>query len=58
MDRFAQFAFSTALRDASFVALAAVTLMVGFSFNPRWPSSSGRMWRLFSRSSFSIGSPC
>lgn len=34
MDRFAQFAFSTALRDASFVALAAVTLMVGFSFNP------------------------
>ncbi len=34
MDRFAQFAYSTILRDASFVALAAATLMVGFSFNP------------------------
>ena len=34
MDRLAQFAFSLTLRDASFVALAAVTLMVGFSFDP------------------------
>lgn len=34
MNRFAQFAFSTTLRDASFVALAAITLMIGFSFNP------------------------
>jgi hypothetical protein len=34
MDRFAQFAFSLTLRDASFVALAAVTLMVAFSFDP------------------------
>lgn len=34
MDRFAQFAFSVTLRDASFVALAAITLMVGFSFDP------------------------
>jgi hypothetical protein len=34
MDRFAQFAFSLTLRDASFVALAALTLMLGFSFNP------------------------
>ena len=34
MDRFAQFAFSLTLRDASFVALAATTLMVGFSFDP------------------------
>ncbi|HKY87422.1 MAG TPA: hypothetical protein VJL90_11735 [Pseudorhodoplanes sp.] len=34
MDRFAQFAFSLTLRDASFVALAAFTLMVGFSFDP------------------------
>ena len=31
---FAQFAFSLTLRDASFVALAAITLMVGFSFDP------------------------
>ena len=34
MDRLAQFAFSLTLRDASFVALAATTLMVGFSFDP------------------------
>lgn len=34
MDRFAEFAFSTLARDASFVALAAATLMVGFSFDP------------------------
>lgn len=34
MDRFAQYAFSVTARDASFVALAATTLMVGFSFNP------------------------
>jgi hypothetical protein len=34
MDRLAQFAFSLTLRDASFVALAAFTLMVGFSFDP------------------------
>jgi hypothetical protein len=34
MDRFAQFAFSLTLRDASFVALAAFTLMVAFSFDP------------------------
>jgi hypothetical protein len=34
MDRFAKFAFAVTFRDASFVALAAMTLMVGFSFNP------------------------
>jgi hypothetical protein len=34
MDRLAQFAFSLTLRDASFVALAAFTLMVAFSFDP------------------------
>lgn len=34
MDRFAQYAFAVNFRDASFVALAAMTLMVGFSFNP------------------------
>ena len=34
MDRLAQFAFSLTLRDASFVTLAAITLMVGFSFDP------------------------
>ncbi|KAB2883167.1 MAG: hypothetical protein F9K38_06440 [Pseudorhodoplanes sp.] len=34
MDRFARYARSTISRDAGFVALAAVTLMVGFSFDP------------------------
>ena len=34
MDRFAQFSLGVAFRDTSFVALAAITLMVGFSFNP------------------------
>lgn len=34
MDRFAQYALSTTLRDASFVALTAAMLMVGFSFDP------------------------
>lgn len=34
MNRFAKFAFSTTLRDASFVAVAAGTLMIGFSFDP------------------------
>ena len=34
MNRFAQFAFSTTARDASFVALAAGTLMIAFSFDP------------------------
>lgn len=34
MSRFAQFAFFTTARDASFVAVAATTLMVGFSFDP------------------------
>lgn len=33
MDRFAEFAFSALARDASFVALAATTLMIGFSFD-------------------------
>jgi hypothetical protein len=34
MDRLAQFAFSLTLRDSCFVALAALTLMIGFSFDP------------------------
>lgn len=34
MDRFTQFAISVIARDAGFVALAAVTLMVGFSYDP------------------------
>lgn len=34
MDRFAQFTFSTLARDASFVALTATVLMVGFSYDP------------------------
>ncbi len=34
MDRFAQFSFAVAFRDASFVGLTGVTLMVGFSFDP------------------------
>ena len=34
MDRFSEFAFSHLARDASFVALAGVMLMVGFSYNP------------------------
>jgi hypothetical protein len=34
MDRFAQFAFSVVLRDAIFVGLTAMPVMVGFSYNP------------------------
>lgn len=34
MSRFAQFAFFTTARDASFVGVATATLMVGFSFDP------------------------
>lgn len=34
MNPFARFAFFTMVRDASFVALAAGTLMVGYSFEP------------------------
>lgn len=34
MDAFRRFAFFTTARDASFVALAAGTVMVGFSFAP------------------------
>jgi hypothetical protein len=34
MDRFAQFAYFTTARDASFVAVAAGTLMIAFSFDP------------------------
>lgn len=34
MQAFARFAFFTAARDASFVALAGITLMVAFSFDP------------------------
>ncbi len=34
MDRFARYARSTISRDAGFVALAAATLMAGFSFDP------------------------
>lgn len=34
MDQFARYAFFTVARDTGFVALAAVTLMVGFSFDP------------------------
>lgn len=34
MNPFARFAFFTIARDASFVTLAAATLMVAFSFEP------------------------
>ena len=34
MDHFRRFAFFTVARDSSFVAVAAATLMVGFSFAP------------------------
>lgn len=34
MDRFAQFAFSVVLRDAIFVGLAVMPVMVGFSYSP------------------------
>lgn len=34
MNPFARFAFFTMVRDTSFVALAAGTLMVGYSFEP------------------------
>jgi hypothetical protein len=34
MDRFVRFSFEVAFRDASFVAVGAVTLMIAFSFDP------------------------
>src|SRR5690606_15462762 len=34
MDQFDRCAFAITARDTSFVALAAVTLMIGFSFDP------------------------
>lgn len=34
MNKFAQFALFNAVRDSGFVALAGVTLMTGFSFDP------------------------
>lgn len=41
MDAFHRFAFFTVARDASFVALAAGCLMVGFSFAPAMALSIG-----------------
>jgi hypothetical protein len=34
MDRFVRFSFEVVFRDASFVAVGAVTLMIAFSFDP------------------------
>lgn len=34
MNHFDRFAFATTARDTGFVTLAAVTLMIGFSFDP------------------------
>jgi hypothetical protein len=34
MDRFVRYSFEVLLRDASFVAVGAITLMIGFSFDP------------------------
>ena len=54
---FAHFAFSLALRDASFVALAAGTLMVAFSFDPPLALVIGAHVALFSPCSCCSGSP-
>lgn len=51
MNPFARFAFFTMARDASFVALAAGTLMVGYSFEPPLAFTIGATVALI----FSIG---
>ena len=51
MNPFARFAFFTMVRDTSFVALAAGTLMVGYSFEPPLAFTIGATVALI----FSIG---
>jgi hypothetical protein len=51
MEAFRRFAMFTVARDAGFVVLAAVTLMIGFSYTPAYALMAGASIALF----FSVG---